>query len=68
MQLPTLKPRLKLTGWEHGYEYIGIATDAIRKHSNMSYQSFITWDYFTSLYIRKEFYKNFNEEKRAIRL
>ena len=65
---PTLKPRLKLTGWEHGFEYIGRATDVIRDHSNMSYQSFITWDYFTSLYFRKEFYKNYHEEKRAIKL
>ena len=65
---PTLKPRLKLTGWEHGFEYIGRATDVIRDHANMSYQSFITWDYFTSLYFRKEFYKNYYEEKRAIKL
>jgi len=65
---PNLPNRVKLTGWEHGFEYIGRATDVIREHANMSYQSFITWDYFTSLYFRKEFYKNYHEEKRAIKL
>jgi len=65
---PNLPNRVKLTGWEHGFEYIGRATYVIKKKKKMSYQSFITWDYFTSLYFRKEFYKNFNEDKRAIRL
>ena len=65
---PNLPNRVKLTGWEHGFEYIGRATDVIREHAKMSYQSFITWDYFTSLYIRKEFFKHFYAEKRAIRL
>ena len=58
--IPNLPNRVKLTGWEHGFEYIGRElTDVIRKHANMSYQSFITWDYFTSLYFRKEFYQKF---------
>ena len=60
---PNLPNRPKLTGWEHGFEYIGRATDVIREHANMSYQSFITWDYFTSLYLEKNFIKILTKTK-----
>lgn len=67
---PHLTPRVKLTGWEHGHDYIGPITNRIRETHNYTRQSFITWDYFTAQYVRKQFYKGRVEqyEERLIRL
>ena len=65
---PHLPRRIKLTGWENGYNHAGIIRDKIRATHNYTRQSFITWDTFTLQYVRKEYYKNNQHDERLIKL
>jgi len=65
---PNLLKRPKLTGWEFGHDYIGQITNRIRETHNFTRQSFITWDYFTLQYVRKQYYRDTQHDERLIRL